>query len=312
MIERIKPNRLKAGSRIGIVNPAYWLEAERRQRAISEFEKLGYELILGASTGLIQDQYAGSPEERAADIMSMFADPSIDAIICARGGYGVNRVLPMLDYDLIRQNPKIFVGYSDVTGILSSIAQRSGLVTFHGPMLSTYGKQTLPYNLETFQHVLSGQSNVKISSVAACKARTLRAGTARGPAWGGNLVLVIDRMGTSGQIDTAGSILFLEDIGEKLYSIDRMLVHLKHSGCLDDICGLVIGEMVDIGDSKVPFGKTVDEIVLDVCSGFDFPIISNFPSGHGDYQATLPISHEIELHADEKDPFILIPHAPVA
>jgi len=312
MIERIKPKRLEAGSRIGIVNPAYWLQQKRQQRAVSEFEKLGYELVLGTSTSLIQDQFAGSPEERAADIMSMFTDPSIDAIVCARGGYGANRVLPLLDYNLIRQNPKIFVGYSDITAILSSIAQESGLVTFHGPMLSTYGKQTLQYNLETFQQVLSGQSNVRITSVPACQARTLRAGTARGPAWGGNLVLVVDRLGTAGQIDTAGSILLLEDIGETLYSIDRMLVHLKHSGCLDHISGLVIGEMVDIGDSKVPFGKTVDEIVLDVCSDLEFPIISNFPSGHGDYQATLPISHEIELHAEEEDPFILIPHAPVA
>jgi muramoyltetrapeptide carboxypeptidase len=179
-------------------------------------------------------------------------------------------------------------------------------------MLSTYGKQTLQYNLETFQQVLSGQSNIKITSAPGCQARTLRAGMAAGPAWGGNLVLVIHRLGTSGQIDTTGAILLLEDIGEKLYSIDRMLVHLKRSGCLNNINGLVIGEMVDIGDSKVPFGKTTDEIVLDICSDFDFPIVSNFPSGHGDYQATLPISHEIELHALKENPFILIPKAPVA
>ncbi len=128
------------------------------------FEELGYEVVLGKSTALQENQCAGSPAQRAEDIMAMFRDPSIEAIICARGGYGGNRVLPLLDYDLIRANPKIFVGYSDVTGLLTSMAQKSGLVTFHGPMLTTYGKQTIQYNLDIFHQVLSGQDNIRIVS----------------------------------------------------------------------------------------------------------------------------------------------------
>jgi muramoyltetrapeptide carboxypeptidase len=311
MVEQTKPGRLSAGARIGIVNPAYWLEPERLQRAVGVFEDLGYELVLGRSTRLKENQYAGSAKDRAADIMAMFKDPSIDAIICARGGYGGNSVSPLLDYDVIHDNPKIFIGYSDITGLLASIAQRSGLVSFHGPMLTTFDKQTIQYNLDTLQQVLSGRSDVQIKSPAACKARTLKPGIARGPAWGGNLVSVNSRLGTNDQIDMRGAIVFLEEVDEKLYAFDRMMVHLKNSGGLDHINGLVIGEMLEISDSKVPFGKTIDEIVMDVCGDLDIPVISNFPCGHGDYQATLPVSHRLELNALEEDPFILIPEPPV-
>ena len=312
MTEQIRPRKLEAGARIGIVNPAYWLEPERMQRAVDVFRDLGYELVLGKTTSLQENKCAGSPEQRAADIMAMFEDPTINAIICARGGYGGNRVLPLLDYDVIRKNPKIFVGYSDITGFLTSFAQKSGLVSFHGPMLSTYGKQTIQYNLDMFHLLLSGQSNIRITSPPACKARTLKPGTASGLLWGGNLSLVNERLGTADQIDTAGSILLLEDIDEQLYAFERMMLHLKNSGSLDRINGLLIGEMLEMGDSKVPFGKNTDEIVLDVCGDLDIPIISNFPCGHGDYQATLPVSHHVEIHANEDNPYILVPESPVS
>jgi muramoyltetrapeptide carboxypeptidase len=130
--------------------------------------------------------------------------------------------------------------------------------------------------------------------------------------WGGNLSLVVERLGTRDQIDTRGCILVLEEIDEKLYAFDRMMLHLKNSGSLDHINGLVLGEMQEMGDTEVPFGKDPDEIVLDVCSDLDIPIISNFPCGHGDYQATLPVSHEVKICATEPDPYILIPESPVS
>jgi muramoyltetrapeptide carboxypeptidase len=309
---QIRPARLKPGATLGIVNPAYWLEDERMQRATNVFEERGYKLVHGASTQLRQDIYAGSPEERARDIMSMFEDPSIDAIICARGGYGGNRVLPLLDYEVIRANPKIFCGYSDITGALTSIAQLSGLVTFHGPMLTTYGTQTIDYNLDTFERVLSGEAGAELRSTPECEARVLRKGIARGPLWGGNLTLINVRLGTPGQIDTRDAILFIEDIDEMLYAFDRAMLQLRESGSLEHIQGLVIGEMLEMGDTKVPFGKTVEDIVLDVCSDLDIPIVSNFPCGHGDYQATLPVSHEAVLDASGDEPVITIPEPPVA
>lgn len=308
---QLRPKRLEPGARIGVVSPAYWIEPERLQRAVGVFEEQGYELVLGKTTGLKENKFAGSPAERAADIMAMFSDPSIDAIICARGGYGGNRVLPLLDYDVIRANAKIFVGFSDITGFLSSISARSGLVTFHGPMLTTYGRETGDYNLETFQRVLSGQGGVEIGSAPGCAARVIKPGTASGPLWGGNLSLVEERLGTPGQIDTRGAILFLEEIDEKLHAFDRMMFHLREAGSLDGITGLVLGEMLEMSDTADPFGKDTDEIVLDVCGDLDIPIISNFPCGHGACQATLPVSHFVELHALGESPVIMVPESPV-
>lgn len=309
---QLKPPRLQPGARIGVVSPSYWIEPERLERAVGVFEGLGYEMVLGPSTTLREHKFSGPPEARAADIMAMFVDDSIDAIVCARGGYGGNRVWPLLDYDLIRAHPKIFVGFSDVTGALTSMAQRAGLVTFHGPMLTTYGRETVDYNLETFQRVLSGGEGVRIGPAPACPARVLRPGTARGPLWGGNVSLVEERLGTSGQIDTRGAVLFLEEIDERLHAFDRMMRHLREAGSLDGITGLVLGELLEMKDTEEPFGRSAEEIVLDACDGLDIPIVAHFPCGHGACQATLPVSFEVELHAGESAPFILLPESPVA
>ena len=312
MRKQIRPARLRDGATIGVVNPAYWLEPERLQRATSVFEELGFTLRLGRSTELRENIYAGSADERARDIMAMFENPDIDAIVCARGGYGGNRVLPLLDYDLIRENAKIFVGFSDTTGALTAIAKRSGVVSFHGPMLTTFGKETIDYNLECFRQVLSGDDDIRIHSTPQCEARILKPGKASGPLWGGNLSLINSFLGTLQQIDMRGAILVIEDVGEKLYAFDRLLLQLRHTGCLDSIAGLLVGEMPEMGDTPVSFGKTADEIVMDVCGDLDIPIVSHFPCGHGSYQATLPVSHSVELDASGDEPFIRIPEAPVS
>ncbi len=311
MTKLLRPRKLKPGDRLGIVSPSYWLEPEQMKGAVSVFENLGYELVLGKSTQLKDNIYAGSAQERAEDIMAMFEDPSIAAIVCARGGYGANRVLPLLNYQLIRSNPKIFVGYSDATAYLSSIALNSGLICFHGPMLSSFTKHTIQYNLDVFQKLLSGKNNIRIDPMPECQARVLNPGVVTGKLWGGNLSLIVDRLGTKDQLNLDHSILLLEEIDEKYYAFDRMMLHLKNSGSLDKIKGLILGEMVAMGDTRVPFGKDTDQIVLDVCCDLDIPIISNFPCGHGDYQATLPIAYAIEMHATDNDPYLVIPGSPV-
>jgi len=298
------------------------MDSDEQQRAVQVFSDLGYELVLGKSAGYREHRFAGTPRQRADDIMTMFTDESIDAIICGRGGYGGNRVLPLLDYDVIRANPKIFVGYSDITGFLCSISQQSNLITFHGPMLSTFGlstfglssdnKNAFEYNLNTLIKVLTGEQNLKLYSPKNCPARTLKKGVSGGPLLGGNLCLIIERLATKGQLITTGSILFLEDVGEELYAFERMMLHLKNSGTLDSISGLVIGEMVEMSDGKVPFGKSIDEIVLSVCDGLEIPIISNFPCGHGHYQTTLPVSLQVELHASTENPYLCLLGSPVA
>jgi len=300
----IKPKQLKHGSHIGVISPSYWFEKEDVSKTMGYFEKKGYSMVQGKSTSMKWGPFAGEPQKRADDIHRMFSDRNIDAIICARGGYGANRVLPLLDYDIIRKNPKIFMGFSDITAYLTSITQKTGLVTFHSPMLISYKKRFVNYNFHIMEQILSGETDIKIEYPKSLSPRILSQGSASGPIWGGNMTLLINRLGTSDHIDTDGVILFIEDLDEYLYAFERMLVHMQTAGMLKKIAGLIIGELHDFKDQDVGFGRDSDQIVMDICGELDIPIISNFPCGHGTYQATLPISVPVELNAIGQKPYL--------
>ena len=308
----LRPKSLKRGHRIGVVSPSYWLEKKGLGNAVTVFQKKGYEVQLGDSVYLKDGPFAGTPQQRANDINQMFSDPNIDAIFCARGGYGANRVLPLLDYDLIQSKPKIFMGYSDITAFLTSITQKTGLVTFHGPMLSTFKNKLVPYNLDTLVNVLSGKEDIRIVEPNELKPTILKSGKAIGPLWGGNMCLLVNRLGTKNQLNTDGVILFIEDVDENLYAFDRMLFHMKEAGMFENIRGLIVGELTEMKDEIIPFGKTTDEIILDVCGDLNIPIVTNFPCGHGNYQATLPISLPVELRADNNFVELLFLESPVS
>lgn len=307
----LRPKSLKRGHRIGVVSPSYWLEKKSLGNAVTVFQKKDYEVQLGDSVYLKDGPFAGTPQQRANDINQMFSDPNIDAIFCARGGYGANRVLPLLDYDLIQSKPKIFMGYSDVTAFLTSITQKTGLVTFHGPMLSTFKNKLVPYNLDTLVNVLSGKEDIRIVEPNELKSTILKSGKAIGPLWGGNMCLLGNQLGTKNQLNTDGVILFIEDVDESLYAFDRMLFHMKEAGMFENIRGLIVGELTEMKDQIIPFGKTTDEIILDVCGDLNIPIVTNFPCGHGNYQATLPISLPVELRADKNFVELLFLKSPV-
>ena len=261
-------------------------------------------MVMGKSNSLQWGPFAGQPQERADDINRMFSKLDIDAIICARGGYGANRVLPFLNYDLIRDNPKIFMGFSDITAYLTSITQKTGLVTFHSPMLVSYKKRFVNYNFRTMEQVLNGKPDLKIEYPKSLSPKILKPGSAIGPLWGGNMTLLINRLGTSDHMDTDGVILFIEDLDEYLYAFERMLIHMRTAGMLNNIAGLIIGELHEFKDQEVAFGRDTNQIVMDICGGLDIPIISNFPCGHGTYQATLPISIPVELNANGQKPHL--------
>jgi len=296
----IKPSMLKPGCRIGVVSPSYWLKKQYMEKTSKFFQDKGYTIVMGNSNSMKWGPFAGTPQERADDIHHMFSNPKIEAIICARGGYGANRVLPLLDYNLIRDNPKIFMGYSDITAYLTSITQKTGLVTFHGPMMVSYKKEFVNYNFQTMERILNGTPDFKIESPDSLPARILKPGIAMGPLWGGNMTLLINRLGTSDSLDTDGVILFLEDLDEYLYSFERMLVQMRTAGMLDNIAGLIIGKLHEFKDQDVAFERNTDEIVMDICGDLEIPIVSNFPCGHGTYQATLPISIPVELYAKQQ------------
>tara|TARA_B100000575_G_scaffold92429_1_gene73568 strand:+ start:5674 stop:6606 length:933 start_codon:yes stop_codon:yes gene_type:complete len=306
----IKPKCLQKNSTIGIISPSYWLDKKVLLSTSKYFTDLGYQLEFGRSNNLKWGPFAGKPQERADDIHRMFENSNIDAIVCARGGYGANRVLPLLDYELIKGNPKIFIGYSDITAFLTSITQKTEIVTFHGPMLTTYRDSWVEYNYSLTQRVLSGEKYIKIYSPEGLETKILKHGDATGPLWGGNMCLLLNRLGTQEKLDTKEKILFLEDIDEYLYSFERMLVQMREAGMFDKIKGLIFGELKDMKDQEVRFERTTDQIILDICGDLDIPILSNFPCGHGKFQATLPISIDAEITTKSKEmPVTLIDNA---
>ena len=192
----IKPKPLIEKSTIGVISPSYWLDEKILSKTRKFFEDKGYKLDFGKSNYLKWGPFAGTPQERADDINRMFSDPNIDAIMCARGGYGANRVLPLIDYELIQENPKIFIGYSDITAYLTSITQQTK-------------KSWIDYNFKFMKRVLSGEQNIQIKAPDSLNTRILKSGKATGPLWGGNITLLVNRLGTSNQLNTEGSILFL-------------------------------------------------------------------------------------------------------
>jgi len=295
----IRPAGLKSGANIGVISPSYWIADDVLKNTAEIFTSRNFHLTYGKSIKAKEGPFAGPPELRAGDLNNMFVDPNIDAIFCARGGYGANRVLPLLNYDLIKENPKIFIGNSDITAYLTSITQKTEIITFHGPMLVSYKHGFIEYNFDQMMKVLTSTKNIVINPPAEFDPHILKKGTAKGPLWGGNLSLVMNRLGTDGQINTTGCILFLEDLDEYLYSFERMLVHLQTAGVFNNINGLIIGELIDMKDQEISFGKSTDDIIMEICGTMDIPIVTNFPCGHGKYQATLPISLPIELCADE-------------
>ena len=300
----VKPKRLKSNSTIGIVSPSYWLDEIDLKNTIKYFTDLRYDIKVGPSNYLKEGPFAGTAQDRADDINSMFLNPDIDAIFCARGGYGANKVLPLIDYEIIKDNPKIFLGYSDITAYLTSITQKTNLVTFHGPMLSSFKKGFIQYNYDSMIEILDNSDSINIIAPKLISPKILKPGLCRGQIWGGNLTLIVNRLGSADSLKTNGVILFLEDVDEYLYSFERMLIHLHRAGIFEKIKGLVIGELHNFKDQKIPFGKNTDEIIMDICGHLDIPIITNFPCGHGKYQCTIPISIPVELNALKKRPYI--------
>ena len=258
----IKPKRLEPGQTIGVVAPAYTIdEDDRIQAGVETVELLGFRVKPGQHLFRRHGYFAGTDQERAADLNAMFADPEVAGIICLRGGYGASRTLPYLDFELIRRNPKPLIGYSDITTLLNPIQRLTGLVTFHGPIAAqTY----TPYTLASFGKFCRPRSADSCSpnrrrsrpGPGGSSDRTGRAtlvpGVARGRLVGGNLTLLAHLAGTPYAPDYAGAILFLEDVKESIYRIDRMLTQLWLAGSLQQVAGIVFGKFTEIRPPPAP------------------------------------------------------------
>ncbi|MBM6821911.1 LD-carboxypeptidase [Fusobacterium mortiferum] len=293
--------KLKKGDTIGIIAPASCTTYEKVLEAKKNIEDMGYQVILGECTKKQWYSYAGTDEERAEEINSFFADKNIDAIICMRGGYGSNRLIEFLDFEVIKRNPKIFVGYSDITTLHIALNEKANLITFHGPM--AVSNFTGNYNRDTYENFIEILSNSRdkqsIKNITK-ELKVLNEGRAKGKLVGGNLATLIATLGTEYDLDYNGKILFLEDVGEKTYKIDRFLNQLKKHGVFEKIEGLVLGDFKNcIQDSEKDM--TLLEVFQNYFKELKKPVIYNFESGHSEPMLTLPLGAICEIDTYNKE-----------
>lgn len=268
------PPSLQKGDTIALVATARKNIDDNLKPAIDLLHSWGLEVVIGSSIGLDNNQLAGTDEQRAADFQQQMDNPNIKAIWCVRGGYGTVRMIDLLDFTKFKQNPKWIVGFSDVT-VIHSYVNKLKIATIHGAMPITVGKASAE-SIESLRKSLFGEKLEYETSFSPAN----RLGNAKGEIVGGNLSILYSLMGSNAQIDCKGKILFIEDLDEYLYHIDRMMMSLKRCGCFDGLNGLIVGTMTKIKDNEIPWGKNANQIIEDVTKGYSFPIFYNFPAGH--------------------------------
>ncbi|MBS1635026.1 MAG: LD-carboxypeptidase [Bacteroidetes bacterium] len=282
------PPYLKAGDAVAIVATARKISREELAPAITILEGYGLRVLCAPNLFEQEHQFAGSDHQRAIDLQWSVDHPEVKAIICARGGYGTVRIIDHVNLHALKTNPRWIVGYSDIT-VLHSTLLNMGLASIHGTMPINFTKHREA--TESLKKALFGEP-IRYST----ETQPLnRQGHAEGIVCGGNLSLLYALAGTPSDIDTTGKILFLEDLDEYLYHIDRMILQLKRSGKLSNLAGLVVGGMSDMKDNTIPFGKTAEEIVAEAVSEYKYPVCFGFPAGHIDRNLALYMGRKAML-----------------
>lgn len=305
------PKALKPGDTIAIISPSGARNNDVVLPRMKKFwEERGYTIKVGESCTSKHGHLAGTDEVRARDINRFFADDDVNAIFCTRGGYGAARLMNMLDYDVIRKHPKIFVGYSDITALHSSFNRYGQLITFHGPNGEiTVDDENTPISMDSLMQALTATGGYEINNPEGYPRETLQGGCAVGALTGGNLTLVAHSLGTPWAPDFAGKILFLEDVDEHTYRVDEMLINLKQAGAFEQCAGILLGEYTDCKVEYPAYGQTLEQILDEVGFPKDKPILRGIRVGHCNPKLTLPLGAMCEMNADEKT--IKILEAPV-
>lgn len=297
-----QPPYLKKGDKIAIVSPAKFLPKDI-DFAISLFKQWGLEVVLGESVYAADHQFAGSDKLRTKDLQRFLDDSSVKAVIASRGGYGVIRIIDNLDFSLFLENPKWMVGFSDITVLLSHLFGKLNTQSIHAQMPYTFDDAT-PASLESLRKALFGES-LKYHS----KNHPLnRPGTVEGLLIGGNLTLLVMVQGSLSEMDYTDKILFIEDVGEREASIDRMMRMLKRSGKLSQLKGLIVGAFNEMDEEKVPFGQSPEEIILKVVEEYNYPVCFQFPVGHIPDNQAIILGTTGQLHVDELQVILVQPN----
>ena len=287
----VRPPRLKPGDTIGIVTPAGPFDPERFMKGKTVLESMGFQTFF--SEGIFQKHgfLAGTDIQRSDQVNRLFADPTVQAIVCARGGYGSMRILPFLDFETIQTHPKIFLGFSDISALLSVLYDQCNLVTFHGPVVTTLANAT-EKTLTALQTALTSPAALEITPE---NGTVIKQGVCSGLMAGGNLTTLCHLVGTSYAPNLKGKILLLEDVGEMPYRIDRMLTQMKLAGCFNEIAGLILGAFKECGHLN-----EIVEIFNNIFENADIPILAGFDMGHGEHNLTIPMGLGATLDTDKK------------
>jgi muramoyltetrapeptide carboxypeptidase len=283
---------------IGITCPAGYMEKEKVNECIKTLQSWGYEVMLGKTVGSnSQNYFSGTDEERLNEFQAMLDDDSIEAILCGRGGYGVVRIIDQLNFRRFMKKPKWVIGFSDITVLHSHLLTKTNTASIHGPMANAFnhgGDQDI--YVASLKKMLTGKL-----TIYTCSSNPVnKTGEATGILAGGNLSLLSDLIGSPSEINPKGKILFIEDIGEYLYNIDRMLYQLKRAGYFDVIKGLIIGGFSEMKDTVRPFGKTLQDLILDIIEPYNFPYCFDFPVSHENENLALMIGGNYHLTVTKK------------
>ncbi len=289
----INPPYLKRGDKIGIVAPSGKIEPKVVEEAEKFITNADFVPVFGKNILKREHLFAGSDDERTEDFNNMIYDSSIKAIWCARGGYGFIRIINKIDFNHLMKNPKWIIGFSDITIFHSVLSNKLNLRSIHGEMPNSF-----PKNKGADEIINIIQNNIKPTTLKPNKLN--KTGKATGKLIGGNLTIIHNLIGTDFDFNPLSKILFIEDIGEYDYHIDRMIQSMKLAGKFDNLSGLIVGQFTDIKDGATPFGKSVYEIIYDALKEYDFPILFDFPAGHSNPNYPLILGSEIEIIINKK------------
>ena len=288
--EIVKPARLSPGDIIGIAAPAGPFEIAKFERGVAAIKDMGFEVLVPDDLQQPERFLAASDAHRASQLTDLFRTPEINGIICARGGYGSLRILDLMDFDLFRHYPKIFMGFSDISALISSITRQSRLTAFHGPNVTTLGQAT-PQTKTSFYHAVTSDQPLNIRSQ---KSRVISPGIGTGIVSGGNLATLCHLLGTPYAPAYQNQILVIEDTGEAHYRVDRMLFQMKMAGCFQGLSGIVLGSFHDCGRYE-----GICNIVKNVFEDLQIPILGGFEIGHGDDNVTIPMGIQATLDTEQ-------------
>ena len=292
--QMITPPRLQKGDTVAILATARKNIDDNLKPAIDLLKSWGLNVVIGSTIGLDNNQLAGTDEQRAADFQQQMDNPNIKMIWCVKGGYGTVRIIDLLDFSKFKKNPKWLVGFSDVTALHNHL-NTMGFKSIHGIMPVTVARAT-PQAIETMRIALfGGKLKYEIEPFAMN-----RLGKASGELVGGNLSILYSLFGSLFSIDCSDKILFIEDLDEYLYHIDRMMMNLKRNGCLESIKGIVVGSMTKMKDNDIPWGKNAIEIIDDVTKKYNIPVLYNFPAGHIQDNRALILGNKVRIDVNEK------------